>query len=147
MPIERFQGGDEGLRRKLNQLVDAVNTLSDIKGDNQFIGVTRSGGATVRLMIDAVLARIPKPSATSLFLVKVTKDGGSNGNKTTAATWTYTVKNLAGSTIGTTVALTRPRPYGTATYQAADSYGIAFYDGATLKLWDAGEIYGTGGCA
>lgn len=82
----------------------------------------------------------------ALFAVKVVKTGGSNGNKTTAASWTYTVKTLAGKTITTGTSLTRPRPKGTATVQADNSYGLAFYDGSTLILWDAGEIYGTGAC-
>lgn len=81
-----------------------------------------------------------------VFPVKITKTGGSNGTKTTTASWVYTVTTLAGTTIGTSVVLTRPRPKGTATFQVSDSYGEAFYDGAALVLWDAGEIYGTGTC-
>lgn len=82
------------------------------------------------------------------FPVKVTKDGGSDGNQSGAATWTYTVKDLAGTTLGTTVSPIKTRPNGKMTYAGADSYAIAFYDGATLKLWDVVEVPGTvGACA
>jgi hypothetical protein len=33
------------------------------------------------------------------------------------------------------------------TYYASGGYGLAFYDGATLKLWDAGEIPTVGVCS
>jgi hypothetical protein len=83
---------------------------------------------------------------TGTFPVKIAKDGGAQGTQTAAATWTYTVKTLAGDTIKATVPLTRPRPVGTATVQADDSYGLAFYAGGDIKLWDAGEIYGAAPC-
>jgi hypothetical protein len=83
---------------------------------------------------------------TGTFPVKIAKDGGSQGTQSAAATWTYTVKTLAGDTIKATVPLTRPRPVGTATVQADDSYGLAFYAGGDIKLWDAGEIYGAAPC-
>lgn len=79
-----------------------------------------------------------------LFPVTVTQTGGSNGSKTSAASYTYTVKTLDGTTIGTSVALAKTRPYGLVT--AGSTYGLAFYDGTTLKLWDAGEYPGSGGC-
>jgi hypothetical protein len=75
----------------------------------------------------------------SLFPVAVTKDGGLDSTSaTTYADWTYTVKSLDGSvTLGTTIGLARPRPYGSMNF--GTTYGIAFYVGTTLKLWDAGE--------
>lgn len=82
---------------------------------------------------------------SGLFSVALTQTGGSNGTKTTAASWTYTVKTIDSAvTLGTGVALTRPRPAG---YMTAGTSGLAYYDGTTLKLWDAGEIYGIGPCA
>jgi hypothetical protein len=80
----------------------------------------------------------------SFFPVKVTKTGGSDGTNTTAASWTYTVKNLDDVELGTGVSLAKPRPYGKMTY--GSSHGLAFYDGATLKLWDAGEVPGSVHC-
>lgn len=89
---------------------------------------------------------INQPRTT--FPVKVTKDGGSDGNQSGAATWTYTVKDLAGTTLGTAVSPIKTRPNGKMTYAADNSYAIAFYDGATLKLWDVTEVPGTvGACA
>lgn len=82
------------------------------------------------------------------FAVWVEKDGGSDGNSTTAASYTYTVKTADQAvTLGTTVALARPRPVGKMTYQASGGYGLAFCDGTTLKLWDAGEIPTVGVCS
>jgi hypothetical protein len=83
-----------------------------------------------------------------IFPVTVEKTGGSDGTKTSAASWTYTVKDLSGTELGTGVSVARPRPYGTVTFQASTTgYGLAFYDNGTLKLWDAGEKPGSGGCA
>jgi hypothetical protein len=76
--------------------------------------------------------------------VALTQTAGSNGTKTTTASWTYTVKTIdSATTLGTGVALTRSRPNGTA---SAGTKGLAYYDGTTLKLWDAGEIYGSASC-
>jgi hypothetical protein len=93
------------------------------------------------------------PAPGGMFPVKVQQTGGSNGTDTTAATYTYTVRTLAwngtsgGETLGTGVALSRPREIGFVTVQAGSTgYGVAFYDGLTLRLWDAGEIYGTEEC-
>lgn len=87
------------------------------------------------------------------FAVKVEKTGGSDGTKTTKATWTYTVRTIAwngssgGDTLGTGMAVTRPRANGKRAFQAGSTgYGVAFYDNGTLKLWDAGEVKGTAGC-
>lgn len=85
-----------------------------------------------------------------LFPVQVEKDGGSQGDDTTAASWTYTVKDLGGGDIDTEVALTRPRPNGTAVFQVGTfagedaGYGTGFYDtDGDFVLWDAGETYAT----
>ncbi len=76
------------------------------------------------------------------FFVKVQKDGGADGTSTSAASWTYTVRTLdASSTLGTSVEVVRPRnAAGKVDYQSGSTgYGVAFWDGNTLKLWDAGE--------
>lgn len=83
---------------------------------------------------------------SGLFPVKVVKDGGTQGNATTAASWTYTVKTVSGNTIKTAVTLGRNRPKGTATAPADNSYGTAFYDASVLVLWDANEVYGAAAC-
>ena len=62
-------------------------------------------------------ATSPRRTVGELFAVLVEKDGGSDGNATTAATYTYTVRSLAGTTLGTEVAQARPRSLGKVTYQ------------------------------
>jgi hypothetical protein len=91
--------------------------------------------------------------APSTFPVKVQQTGGAQGTSTTAASYTYTVRSLAwngttgGETLGTGVAVSKPRDNGLVTVQAGSTgYGVAFYDGLTLRLWDAGEKYQTDGC-
>jgi hypothetical protein len=92
----------------------------------------------------------PKPlytfSATPspvLFAVKVAQVGGANGTGTTAATYTYDLRDVrTNNVIGSAVALARPRANGAVT--VGSTYGTAFYDGLTIKLWDAGEIPATG---
>lgn len=99
----------------------------------------------------------PRRQTDGVFPVRVEKTGGLDGTKTTAATWTYTVRRIdwtdaenqtsADFELGTVVILVRPRPFGKATFQEDSlGYGIAFYTAGVLQLWDAGEIYGTGGC-
>jgi hypothetical protein len=93
----------------------------------------------------------PEPSFAGVmgfFPVTVTKDGGADGDSATAATWTYTIKSLAGATLGTGMLQQKPVPFGKRTYQAGSTgIGVAFYaaDG-TAKLWDAGEIETVGAC-
>jgi len=73
-----------------------------------------------------------------VFAVKVTKDGGYAGAPDPGGSncsWTYTVKDLYGNSLGTTVAPQRARYTKTIYTQAPDnSYGLAAYDGETLKL-------------
>ena len=88
----------------------------------------------------------PRSAPRGLFPVRVTKDGGVQGTKVTKATWTYTVNDLDGNELGTTVGLAHMRPNGTMAFPDDDSYGVAFYDGSTLILWDANEVPGRGGC-
>lgn len=82
------------------------------------------------------------------FSVKVTNDGGSQGNATTAATWTYTVKDLAGNELGTGVSLYRARSIGITNYASADSYGLATHDaeGNLILLEVFKEYRGTTQC-
>lgn len=89
---------------------------------------------------------------TGTFPVKLTKDGGTQGDSTNPATWTYTVKDSTGTTtLGTTVALransSTPRPNGTMTFQTgSNGDGLAAYIGGTLILLDAYEVPGTFNC-
>lgn len=72
MALSYFSGGRDGVRDKLNQLVDAVNALQKIRGDEIFISVRHgSNGTTVGLNIDQVLPRIPKTHPGDSFIVGV----------------------------------------------------------------------------
>jgi hypothetical protein len=109
--------------------------------------VATGSGSTARYYL------LSAPSAAGLFPVKVQQTGGSNGTNTTAATYTYTVRSIAwngstgGSTLGTGVAVSKPRENGEVTLQSGSTgYGVAFMDGSTLRLWDAGEKMVTAGC-
>jgi hypothetical protein len=93
--------------------------------------------------------RLPRRLTSGLFAVRVEQTGGSDGTSSTAASWTYTVRDVSSTvTLGTVVAVARPRPNGLMTYQSgSDGFGVAFYDDdGTLKLWDAGEVPTTGAC-
>jgi hypothetical protein len=60
--LERFtQAPNPQFLAKLNAIVDAVNDLANIRGDEAFINVRRGpGGAIVTLNIAAVDARMPR---------------------------------------------------------------------------------------
>ncbi len=83
------------------------------------------------------------------FMCKVYKDGGTAGAPDPAGSncsWTYTVKDLAGNTIGTTKTPHRTRyPKTIYTYAPDASYGLAAYDGATLVLLVAFQEIETAG--
>ena len=58
--IERFIGPQDTFTRKLNELVDAANALSEIRGGT-FVSVTRTAaGVTIEANIAQILPRIPK---------------------------------------------------------------------------------------
>jgi hypothetical protein len=92
-------------------------------------------------------------SRMGVFPVRVQQVGGVDGTKTAAASWTYdiyapsgdpTAEPSDGQLIQEATALAHPRPFGKAI--PGNNYGLAFYDGSTLILWNAGEVYGTGDC-
>jgi hypothetical protein len=79
-----------------------------------------------------------------LFIVNLEETSGTNGDKTHAASYVYTVKNLAGNELATGQSPERPRPYGT---RSAATKGYAYKDSSgTWHLAEAWEGYGTGGC-
>ena len=90
-----------------------------------------------------------------VFLCVVTKDGGVAGNPDpggATCTYTYTVKDVDGNTLGTTVTPQRSRYvktiYNYAGEGGSSTYGLAAYDGATLLLLVAfGEVENTSVCA
>lgn len=80
-------------------------------------------------------------AAQGVFPIRCIVDGGSNGDATTTASYTYTVTDINGTAIGSNVALARTRTAGLITaYTVSYGFGMGFYDGeGTFKLWDAGE--------
>ncbi len=93
------------------------------------------------------------PAAGELFAVRVLKTSGSAGNKTTQCSFVYTVKDLAGNVMNqkrdgsgdpaTGMTPEKPRPATGKMVAPPDDtyYGLAFWHGVDLTLWDAGEIY------
>lgn len=80
-------------------------------------------------------------SATGLFPARLTQNGGAQGSKTTAPTYTYNVADLDNASLGTAIAVSRPRPKGRVDVQSPGSVGWVYYDETgTLKIWDAGEV-------
>ena len=86
----------------------------------------------------------PTPKPPEMFFVRVAKTGGGDGSKAAAATWTYDLGTLAGKPLKSGVPQERARVVGRVV--PGSGYGLAFFDGAELKLWDAGETGRTGSC-
>lgn len=83
---------------------------------------------------------------SGIFVVKLSQNGGSNGNGTTAASYTYDVFYRGTTTkIGSTMSVDKPR-YLIGPVIAA-TFGYAYYDGTTLHLAEAWEVHGSNqGC-
>lgn len=101
--------------------------------------------------VDTIVRLVPRVTADNqitllfdgpgLFPVLVTQSGGAAGSSSTTCSFTYTVKDLGGTQIGTGLTPARPR-FANVEYETpgADSYGLAFTkaDG-TLQLYEAVE--------
>lgn len=131
-------------------VTDTDHSFADVKSNDTSSLQSRAHGP-IRLLyketgtgVKQAIGSLSLTCSPVLFVVTVTQVGGSNGTQSTAASYTYDVKDLLGNTLATAVALARPRPNGAVS--AGNGYGLAFYDGNSLKLWDAGEIPGSGHC-
>lgn len=135
MPEGRtLPGSDNALVLNAKERDTAKHSLSNGYYTGVAVGSTAGGLIIVEISAD--------PSC--LFPVTVSKTSGSDGTSSSIATWLYTVTSLAGETLGTSVAQTRPRQTGK---QTPGTVGLAYYDNSnTLKLWDAGEVQPTGAC-
>jgi hypothetical protein len=81
---------------------------------------------------------------TGVIPVSLATDGGTNGDASSAPSYTYTVTPIGGgSTIATAASPQVARPTGTAT---AASYGLGYYTGGTFSLLYAFEIPGSSSC-
>ena len=67
MPLSSFTGGKDDVRHKLNEMVDAINLLRNMSGD-QYVTVSQDVlGFTVRLNTDMVLPLIAKTGGGADF--------------------------------------------------------------------------------
>lgn len=81
------------------------------------------------------------PADGDPFAVELEEDGGSDGDDSSTASWTYTVTAAGnGEELGTTIAVAWARPNGSMT---AATKGIAHYEGATLILDSSDEVPAT----
>lgn len=152
MAIDKFQGGNDQLRNKLNQLVDAVNALMNIRGAEPFISVNRGpSGIVVGLNINQVLARIPKPAKDDFFPILVKQNGGGAGSRTAACTFAYDLYDITDTSYvtklnaGSALQPKFPGPRSMlAKIKKADdgSPGQAYYDATgAIQLYSCCETY------
>lgn len=153
MSIHDFQHGNEALRQKLNSLVGESNQLATLRGDNQFISVTKGpGGSVVRLMWNAVLARLPHLAQGGVIPVLVKSNGGSDGTRDAYATWAYDLYAIGDTgyttklnTSGALQPLSSPARIAkwSVTKAADGSVGLALYQSGAIVLYSCQETVGT----
>ena len=152
MTLQRFNNGPPEAIVKLNAMVNALNELDNLRGDEKFISVsTGPSGASIRLNINAVLARVPKSQKTGVFAVTVKKDGGDAGNAKTKCSFTYTVMSLdlvvlqknsdGDDATGMYPEFNLRGEIGKMVAPADNTLGLAFTDNdGNMVLWMTGEI-------
>ncbi|NNM84380.1 MAG: hypothetical protein HKL96_01280 [Phycisphaerales bacterium] len=133
-------GNNNALVLNLSEPGDAGSHLLPLNSFHIGLRVGRTSETANRAIV------LIQAAAAPVFAVNITRDGGSDGSQTTAATWTYTLKTMDASvTLGTGIVLARPRPNGSMLTNSG--FGLAFFDAAnTLRLWDAGEVPATTAC-
>ena len=97
--LKRFTGDPPEFRNKLNDVVDAVNRLLNIRGGALVDVQNMAAGVTIDLGLNRLLSRIPKSRAEAAFLCLVTKDGGVSGGAAAMCTYTYTIMALDDTTV------------------------------------------------
>lgn len=134
----------------LLQDVSPAVTYTQIRERRDFIGIelgarvliypNGTASSTAAYVFDFVNPR-------QAFEVTVSQTGGSNGNATTQASWTYAVTNADGHALGTGMS---PQFKGfrlAAGTVTAGTVGMASYDDAgALRLLTVNEVHGTGSC-
>jgi len=130
-------------------VADEAHRYADV--NNNAAGSLKSGAGGAALVLwkesgtgekwAVVRLGLPSDPLGGVFAAKVTKDGGSAGSKDADCTFTYTVKDLAGNELGTTLTPKRPRfTHVEYAQPSADSPGLAYYDDqGALQLYDAVE--------
>jgi hypothetical protein len=117
-------GGDAGMIRRLMEEVARLRT---------------------RVARLEEVRRLAIPSASSstddvAMILDLDQTGGSDGDESTSATWTYDIKADDGTTLASGVSPDRPRPNGSMT--AADQ-GVCYQIGSTWYIADAYETPAT----
>lgn len=150
-PLEPWVRGESITAAKSNEAIEAINrhmTAFANAGVNAF---QTMGGTSYSVPEQIQPLR-------GLFPVKVEKTGGSDGSKTAAATWTYTVRRddwtgasgqvSADYELGTNMSPGKRRPNGKVSFPTGSATtGWGYYNSSgTFVLWDANEVFGTGGC-
>lgn len=136
---------------------DEISGFMGTPGDeDSLVGDTFLGGDEATTLTVAVMWMQPEACSPGNFAVKVEKTSGSNSTSpSTTASYGYTARLIAwtgsGTSVdfelGTSLAPNKPREKGDRGFQSGTTgYGIAFYAGSTLVLWDAGETVGGEEC-
>lgn len=95
MQFQRFHDGSSSVREKLNRMVDALNVLTALRGDEEFLEVNwTASGVTVALDLAAVLARVPRKPPEAYWAV-ITGNVALGEGK-----WRYTVSSRRKATAG-----------------------------------------------
>ena len=83
----------------------------------------------------------------TMFAVDLTQTGGSAGDKSTQASWTYTAKSLSGETLGTGLTPKRQRPTVGKMQSGNGTVGLGYYDASgNFQLYDANEALDSAAC-
>lgn len=92
-----------------------------------------------------IAVTFPNQVPTGLFPVQLEVAAGANGDQTNAPTWTYNLKNLAGTQIAAAKSPLAGREVG---FFSSATYGLAFFDSAAseLKLLTAFETRSATAC-
>jgi hypothetical protein len=122
----------------------SLSLASCANGEANIIVKEKTGTGDIWCLVSRTGQVVPR---LALFIVRVFKDGGSDGTASTKASWTYHIHDIVTEAdLASSAPVIRPRPYGKMTY-ADDSIGIAYYSAAgVLRLWDAGETPVTSVC-
>jgi hypothetical protein len=117
------------------EIVDFVGGRSSAGGDDAEIIPLGSASILLRLR-DGNFFRYVEV-AGGLFYVTLSTDGGTAGDASTPASFTYTVFDAHGTEIGSSIPLIWARPNIT---MAAATVGIAFMENDTVRLLIADEV-------
>jgi hypothetical protein len=136
--VELVDGGltdeDLGAAFELNGDIDSVNAGSGTTGAQVWLQLRPDSNGAIVPMFDG---------AVRGFVVNLSGPTGSNGTQTSAPTYTYTVKTVGGTQLGTGMSPEVSRPYGAVT---AAAKGLAYRYGGTVHLLIAFEVPGSGNC-